>query len=164
MSTRFDLKYPYTTKWSHGYMVINGENRRHVLLISKDGKRSSTSYARYLMCVNLGRFLDSHEHVDHIDNDKENDVIENLQVLSIKENNRKEAKRRGKVFAEIKCPECGEVFIKRRGLTQAVSSLKGKITCCSRKCSILFKKKTLTKQQREEISTDSLLRLFRTHT
>lgn len=163
MSNRFDLEYPYTTKWSKGYTVVNGENRKHVLLIADDGSRTSTPYSRYLVCVHLGRFLEQDEQVDHIDDDKTNDVIENLQVLSVSENNRKEAKRRGRLMAEIKCPQCSKVFIRRKGYTQAVPALKGKVTCCSKECSTSFKSRRLPKRQREQLSRDSLLRVFRCH-
>lgn len=163
MSNRIELEYPYTTKWLSGYTVINRENRKHVLLISEDGSRSSTSYARYLMSVYLGRFLNEDEYVDHIDDDKTNDVIENLQILTFLENSRKEANRRGRLMAEIKCPVCGSIFTRRKGLTQALESLKGKVTCCSKACSSSFKRMNLTKEERDKISEESLLRVFREH-
>lgn len=164
MSNKIKLQFPYTTKWSTGYMVINKENRKHVLLIASDGKRSSTSYARYLMSVHEGRFLEKDEQVDHIDNDKTNDVIENLQILSVTDNIRKEAAHKGKLTAEIKCPECGKVFTKCKGITQAVKSFEGKVTCCSAACARRFSKRRLTRQERDKISKDSLLRVFRMHT
>jgi len=162
MSTRFDLEYPYTIKWKIGYFVINGENRKHVMLLG-DNPRSTTSYARYLMSVHLGRFLESYEQVDHIDHDKTNDVLENLQILSISENNIKESLYKGRLMSELICPECSMHFMKRKGHTQAVDSLKGKITCCSIKCGNLFKTKNISKKDREIISRNTLLRVFRSH-
>ena len=41
------------------------------------------------MCVKLGRYLQPGEEVDHIDNDKTNDSIDNLQILTGEENIRK---------------------------------------------------------------------------
>lgn len=50
------LEYPYNTQWKQGYVVINRDNRRTLLLINGE-KRSCTQYARYLLAVKLGRFL-----------------------------------------------------------------------------------------------------------
>lgn len=60
-----------------------------VCLFNSKKERTTISYARYLMSVKLNRFLDRNEEVDHIDNDKTNDSIENLQILSSKENKEK---------------------------------------------------------------------------
>jgi len=45
-------------------------------------KSTSISYARFKMSLRLGRLLKSGGEVDHIDDDKSNDVDENLQLLS----------------------------------------------------------------------------------
>lgn len=163
MSTRFDLEYPYDTKWSHGYIVTNGENRKHVCLYRDDNTRSTTSYARYLVSTALGRFLESWEHVDHIDHDKTNDVLENLQILTVADNNRKDAKRKGRLVAEIECPQCNTIFVRRKGITQAVDCNKGKVTCCSHKCRAEFLTKGYSKEKRHQISSESLLRVYRLH-
>ena len=76
------------------------------------------------------------EHVDHIDNNKMNDDINNLQILSIKENNVKAAKIKGKRIIVLKCPNCGKIFEKSKRETHLVKS--GKYTGCSRKCSSTF--------------------------
>lgn len=83
------LQYPYSKDWKHGYIVINKDNRRTLILYNSQSNRSSTQYARYLLSVKLGRYLTDGEHVDHIDNDKTNDHIDNLQILSAKQNNTK---------------------------------------------------------------------------
>ena len=85
MSTLIDLEYPYNEIWKKGYLNTNKENRKTLTLYNSHGDRSSTQYARYLLAVSLGRFLTEQEHVDHIDNDKTNDSLENLRVVSIKE-------------------------------------------------------------------------------
>ena len=157
------LEYPYSEDWERGYVVVNGEGRKTVILYNNHADRSSTSLARYLVSVSLGRYLESDEHVDHIDNDKTNDVLENLQILTLRENNNKEAKRRGRLVAEIQCPVCGTVFVRRKGNTQAVPSLRGKVMCCSKDCSNDFKKKNLSKDEKLSISRRTLKRVFRLH-
>jgi hypothetical protein len=162
MSTRFDLEYPYNTKWKNGYLVINGEGRKHVCLVG-GSKRSTTSYARYLMAVSLKRLLTEDEVVDHKDDDKTNDVLGNFQILTVRLNNLKEAKRRGRTLAEICCPSCKVIFTRRVGNTQAVPSKKGSITCCSRACSYQVLRKSYSHEERKRISEGSLLRVFSHH-
>ncbi len=159
MSTRFDLEYPYNTKWVNGYLVINGEGRKHVCLVG-GSKRSTTSYARYLTAVSLKRFLTDDEVVDHIDDDKTNDCLENFQILTVILNNLKEAKRRGRSLAEIRCPACRTVFTRRVGNTQATPSRKGAITCCSKGCASQVLKMRYSQTERTRISEESLLRVF----
>lgn len=77
-----ELSPPFSNIWSKGYLVVNTENRTNVCLVSSDIDRTTISYARYLMCVKLGYILDTSLEVDHIDEDKTNDSIDNLQVLT----------------------------------------------------------------------------------
>lgn len=83
---KIELEEPYKSDWKHGYIVTNRENRKHVILYNSPKDRSTVSYARYLMACSLGKYIDDGFEVDHIDNDKTNDVLSNLQILSKKEN------------------------------------------------------------------------------
>lgn len=47
------------------------------------------TYARWLMQEHLGRKLEPWEHVDHKDENRLNDLIENYQILTLAENTRK---------------------------------------------------------------------------
>ena len=69
------LEYPYSEIWKKGYIVVNPEGRRTLILFNSSDDRTSTQYARYLLAVKLGRFLNDDEQVDHKDNDKTNDNI-----------------------------------------------------------------------------------------
>lgn len=108
------LEYPYSTKWKKGYIVTNPEGRKTVILYNSQKDRTSTSYARYIMSVHLGRFLTPSEHVDHIDEDKTNDDIDNLQLLTQTENSKKNGlhKRKDIVHGSLsgyrycKCSKC----------------------------------------------------------
>lgn len=83
---RIELEKPYSDRWRHGYVVTNPENRKTLILFNSDEDRSSTQYARYLKAVSIGRFLSDDETVDHIDEDKTNDDIDNLGILTRAEN------------------------------------------------------------------------------
>lgn len=136
---RVVAEYPYNSYYL--YIVFHKkEGRRYANLIPIDKtsnlKRKTISYARYLMSVKEKRILNKNEHVDHIDNDKTHDDINNLQILSLRENNIKEAKRRGKKTVILKCPHCGVIFEKRKGDTHLQKG--GLYTGCCKKCSTTF--------------------------
>lgn len=110
---KITLESPYKEHWKKAYLVVNKENRKHVILFNNNKDRTTTSYARYLMSCKLQRFLQKTEEVDHIDNDKTNDDIENLQLLSKAANNQKEGLRRRKnkhgtltMYRYCRCYEC----------------------------------------------------------
>ena len=90
---------PYTRK----------DGRKHVIIIDDDNNQTTVSYPKYLMQEHLGRQLTKEETVDHIDGDFTNDSIDNLQILSRKDNARKQFED----FPELKakqyifeCPVC----------------------------------------------------------
>ena len=130
---KLDLKLPYNKDYKAGYLNINKEPRRVVSLVKNDGTKSSTSYSRYLFSVSIGRYLDVDEHVDHIDGNKLNDTIENLQILSQTENNIKSIIERGKSMETLDfiCPICSKVFSRRKSNYTYRPNF---IPTCSRKC------------------------------
>lgn len=136
---RIKAEYPYDDYYL--YKVHHKkENRDYVILIPINSNnnlhRTTLSYARYLMSVKLKRFLKKEEQIDHIDNDKTNDNIENLQILNRKQNNMKEALRHNKKILIYKCPNCGKIFYRdysNRNVYKNYVSI-----CCSRACAGKF--------------------------
>ena len=126
--TAIVLEEPYASVWKRGYLNTNSDGRKTLTLYNNHKDRSSTQYARYLMAVKLGRFLTKEEHVDHKDEDKTNDAIDNLQILTVLENNRKHFCKPRLICS---CPICGLIFMSTKkklgGKTQTTK-------CCSRKC------------------------------
>ena len=86
---KITVEPPFAGLWKHAYVVTNKENRKTVCLVNSKKDRSTISLAKYRMSVKLGRMLLDDEQVDHIDNDKTNDSIENLQLLSPEDNRQK---------------------------------------------------------------------------
>lgn len=125
---KIELKPPFNNDFKAGYLLTNKEPRRLVLLVDNENKQTSVSYARYLYSCHIGRYLSKTEHVDHIDNNKLNDIIENLQILTPAENNLKSQKHFAKLISFI-CPICNNNFelSKQRAYNK-------KEPCCSRKC------------------------------
>lgn len=98
---------PNVNVW--GPYLNTKQNRRFVTICNKQtGKTTQKTYAKYLMEVHLGRELGRDETVDHIDRDKLNDVIGNLQILSPKEHAKADSKTVNLV--EVNCAWCNEKF------------------------------------------------------
>lgn len=93
------------------------------------------------MAVDLGRYLKNDEHVDHIDEDKTNDQLSNLQILSLVENNKKHVLAKGKQAKKIllTCPKCTDTFmLTERHYNSRIKN--NKKIFCSRTCSSKFYK------------------------
>jgi hypothetical protein len=106
---KLELQEPFKSLWRNGYLVTNPENRRNVCLVNSDVDRTTISYARYLMSVKLGYLVPHGLEVDHIDNDKTNDVIENLQLLTQQENSDKNNKL-NIIYYSFTCCICKNIF------------------------------------------------------
>ena len=106
---KIQLEYPYNTRWKNGYIVTNKENRKMVILVNNRKDRTTTAYARYLLSCKEQRFLTNEEQTDHIDNDKTNDSLENLQILSPLQNHNKSLKV-GQTMIKFICPICDKHF------------------------------------------------------
>lgn len=106
---KLQLEYPYNNKWRYGYLVTNKENRKMVILFNNSKDRTTTAYARYLLSCKEQRFLKKSEQADHIDGNKTNDSLENLQILSPKNNHNKTFKV-GQTMIKFSCPVCNKNF------------------------------------------------------
>lgn len=115
---------------------LRKDGRKHVVVVHSDGRRQTKSYPRYLMEQHLGRELLKTETVDHINNDFTDDRLENLQLLSLVDNAKKEMsrpKRQAKLY-KFTCPVCLKDSSKRLSLIKG-NLKKGKSgPFCSRKC------------------------------
>ena len=109
------------------YIATNKEPRRVATLRKPNGEMTSMSYAKYLYTSHYRVDVAEGNHVDHINGDKMDDRIENLQIISGTYNRQKDHKRKEMVL--LVCPVCGEEFLfPKRSLSTHPSP------CCSRKC------------------------------
>ncbi len=85
------LKHPFVGYT--GYRIWHKkEGHYYVCLVPRPDfslKRTTITLAKYRLSRKLGRKLKRHEQVDHKDEYKTNDSISNLQVLTVKQNVRK---------------------------------------------------------------------------
>lgn len=107
------IAYPYSDLYTTGYLCKDKKSGRNMLILIGPEGRLTTAYARYLVAVKLGRFLEADETVDHIDENPSNDTIDNLQILSLRDNIQKAPHRRVETHGTYamykhgcRCDEC----------------------------------------------------------
>lgn len=111
----FDVGYEYFNNFVGRYQVAlsrTGSNKKPVTMLR----------ARYRFCVFLGYILPSYIHVDHKDENKLNDDIDNLQELKATDNVKKhfDFRRNGQPMDETyTCSECGKEFRENHGIANS---------------------------------------------
>lgn len=106
-----------------------------------DGRTTTMPYSRYLMEEHIGRKLDSDEHVHHIDGDRENNDISNLEVISKEDHIKYHSDEMRSEPQEFTCPRCGKKFeLSGDKLRNAKSNSKRghKGPFCSRSCAAQY--------------------------
>lgn len=135
---KIDIIDLYKDDYKAAYIVNNKDKRKRVILIGNDGSRLGMTLARYIWETHNGKVPYGLE-VDHINNDKTDDRIENLQLLTQIDNIRKEAALHPARLVDLICPICGKTFkFAARNLSTRNNP------CCSRKCG--YKKGVLTRK------------------
>lgn len=109
------------------YVATNKEPRRVATLRKPNQEMTSMSYAKYLYTSHYKCDIPKGDQVDHINGDKMDDRIENLQVISSKYNSIKDKKI--KEMVELTCPVCGNKFLFEKRMLPFKNS-----PCCSRHC------------------------------
>ncbi len=117
----------------------SSDGRARVNLYSTVTKKQTIKQlAKVLLEVKLGRLLVDNETVDHIDEDKTNDSLDNLQLLNRDENSSKSAIKR--IRSQVPCKECGDLFVPSANQVNR-RSLNKSGPFCSKRCSGLFGKR-----------------------
>lgn len=109
------------------YVNINKEPRRVATIRKPNKEMHSMSYAKYLYTSYYKCDIAEGDQIDHINGDKMDDRIENLQIISGNYNILKDKK--SKEMIEVICPVCGNKFLfPKRNLSTHPNP------CCSRRC------------------------------
>lgn len=108
----FVLETPFKELWRVAYIREAEDGRKRIDLVNSSKDRTTISFARYLMCVKLGKFISEDYEVDHIDADCTNDDLSNLQILTKEEHLEKTTREAttGRTFLQLVCPNCRITF------------------------------------------------------
>jgi hypothetical protein len=134
---KINLEKPFDTVWKSGYLRLCNDGRKRVDLVNSNDSRTTISYAKYLMSVKLGYELPSDIEVDHKDNDKTNDDISNLQLLTSEENKKKQNDfylENTQVSYGYECVFCGVHFILTKRVVNMRLAQNVVYAHCSKSC------------------------------
>lgn len=107
-------------------------------------KNDYVLHHRVVVENHLGRLLESSEVVHHIDGNKKNNLLSNLEVMSVSEHARHHGQEISRKYVDLKCPECGKEFIREKNQTHLQKGTS--YTACSRSCSGKFSSKVRLKR------------------
>lgn len=139
LKMKIQLQEPFKSLWNYGYLrQSKKDNRRRVDLFNSGLDRTTISYAKYLICIHRGELLPEGYEVDHIDKDRCNDSITNLQVLTAEEHKEKTIMENttGRTTVELVCPNCGNNFLREKRNVKPNTTPK-----CSRTCNAEYNRK-----------------------
>lgn len=139
--TRFIPEPPFS-EYKRGRVYINIDERRTIDLRDSNQSAMTLLVSRYLFQVDYWKkyrklIPDGYE-VDHIDDDKTNDTLINLQLLTKSENIAKRNRTFGVLWSFMICPVCRSTFAKLPGSNQINPNYKGYVFCCSNRCTDLL--------------------------
>lgn len=133
-------------------MIIDGKGpykdcKIYVITNYKQGFRKSACIyknSKFIKCIGYAKYLVESENnivipdgyeVDHIDGDRTNDILINLQIISKEMNNLKQKYETGDFtrYVRLVCPYCGKQFeIEDRNYN--IKLIYNKFITCSRSC------------------------------
>lgn len=122
------------------YVYKCKDGRYRLVYVDDDGRHSSKSYPRVLMERKLGRSLLPTEDVHHIDGNKDNNDINNLEVVDWLEHRKHHGKSQIKFADKLAiCDVCGKQFMwtseRQRRYYGDLHRGKCRIISCSWECS-----------------------------
>lgn len=126
-------------KWTRQSQDSPG--RVYCRFVNEFGNLESTTWARYLMQRHLDVRIPGTHDVDHINGDYTDDRIENLRVLTIKENLNTGARANPAIVIE-KCMQCGESTYQTIAQVKKRNTLNQWGPFCSNRCAKQHRKST----------------------
>ena len=144
------MKQPGAFFWKVEKIVSKGDYNYAVVKDHPSAtKNGYVLHHRIVMENYLGRFLNSNEVVHHINGIKKDNRIENLEVHDLAQHVRSHGLQRGRTMVTLKCPSCGEIFIRMRNKTHLVRPTNW--TACSNSCRGKFSRKIQLQGRTKEV-------------
>lgn len=136
---KIEVSEYFKDEYRAAYLFKNNKNRNVVELVHKNSTKENQikrfiSYAKYLWISNNKQEVPEGYEVDHINEDGTDDRIENLQLLTKRENIQKSRNLHPKQISTLTCPVCNKEFTTDTRFVGRYSQP----TCCSRRCSGLY--------------------------
>lgn len=151
------------TMWHIEKLIKKGEYL--YALVRNHPNRTKNNYVlhhRVVMENHLGRLLHSFEIVHHKDDNKHNNDLSNLEVLSRSAHASLHGKSKGRKYVTLKCPSCKCIFTRAFNRTHLQS--KAKFTACSRKCRGIFAAKDFYGKHPDEVHISCLENVVKQYT
>lgn len=131
-------EYPYNM-YTNGIVAMHSKMQRRMVYLYNNKRSNITattiSYARYLYAVHLWKtkkyLIPDDLVVDHINDDKTDDRIENFQLLTVAENTFKQNALHGRKIPILICPICMKIFTTTLSSSNFLPSRQNTIVCCS---------------------------------
>lgn len=120
---------------------------------------------RVIVENHLKHLLTPDEVVHHINGDRKDNRLENLQVLDHRDHVRLHQAEKGQIFTELKCPQCKKIFHRRKG--QTFLDKHSSYTCCSKSCGGKFNRNIQLSGRTTEVEeaiSENLVRIYTRHT
>lgn len=158
-------KAPLKLTFSHSYTLggITMKNGDYILVKAPDdfpGYKYRGKYV-YEHILNYWRqygiIPDKTEIIHHIDENKHNNSLDNLELKKRSEHTKEHTVARGKMMVELICPGCLNHFVIEK--RQSYITKKTSVSCCCRQC--IGKYTYLSKKQKEERKRNMFVKEFR---
>lgn len=122
-------------------------------------------FARYVFQVDYWKkyqkWIPEGYEVDHINNDKSDDRLENLQLLTQSQNIRKKHNVSGVKLSVLECPICNILYTIQGNY---LSNDKIKVAkCCSLKCGARLRESSLSNEEHLILKNNQIIKFVRTH-
>lgn len=104
----------------------------------KATKHGYVYHHRIVIENHIGRQLEDHEVIHHLNGDRKDNRVDNLILMTNSEHTTIHNLMKGSLVCELRCPTCGKVFVRERRQTYLAKG--GTRAFCSRQCNGRFPK------------------------
>ena len=129
------------SKGDYNYAIVRGHTNAT--------KHGYVLHHRIVMENHLGRLLNSNEIVHHINSNKKDNRIENLEIHDQSEHARSHGIQQGRKMVDLICPGCGETFTREYRQTHLAKP--SEWTACSPRCRGKFSSKIQYQGRTQEV-------------